>query len=180
MKIVKADEDGLAAAAEALNSGLVAVIPTDTVYGLAAHPGFPGAVARLYTIKGREEAKPVALLAADAAAARGIIGQTAAQFAAAHWPGALTVVARGEGVRVPDHEWTRRLISACGGALRVTSANLSGCREATDVASALADVALSADIVVDGGASPGGVPSTVVKFGEDGRFEILREGAVKL
>ena len=65
MRIVKSDEEGLEAAAKVLLAGGVAVIPTDTVYGLAAHPDFPEAVDRLYTIKGREAKKPIALLAAD-------------------------------------------------------------------------------------------------------------------
>ena len=180
MKTVKSDSAGLAAAAAALNAGQVVVIPTDTVYGLAARPDFPEAVARLYTIKGRAEGKPIALLASSAEAAGRYISPEAAELASPHWPGALTVVSRGEGVRVPDHEWTRMLIAGCGGALRVTSANLSGRKEATDAAAALLDVGLSADIVVDDGVSPGGVPSTVVKVSDDGAVEILREGAVKL
>lgn len=180
METVKADETGLIRTAAALNAGLVAVIPTDTVYGLAARPDFPDAVARLYTIKGRAEGKPIALLASGAEAAGRYISPEAAALAAPRWPGALTVVSRGEGVRVPDHEWTRRLIAECGGALRVTSANLSGRKEATDAAEALSDVGLSADIVVDDGVSPGGVPSTVVKVGDDGSVAVLREGAVKL
>ena len=174
-----ADDAGLAAAAEVLNRGGVAVVPTDTVYGLAAHPDFPDAVARLYTIKARAERKPIALLAADADAAARFIGEDAARVGRRRWPGALTVVAQGEGVRVPDSEWTRRLISACGGALRVTSANISGGRDATDADAALASVGLSADLVVDGGASPGGVASTVVRALGGGRLELLREGPVE-
>ena len=173
-----ADDAGLAAAAEVLNRGGVAVIPTDTVYGLAAHPAFPDAVARLYSIKSRAARKPIALLAADAAAAARHVGEAAAKIGARHWPGALTVVAQGEGVRVPDCEWTRRLLAACGGALRVTSANISGGRDATDADAALAAVGLSADLVVDGGASPGGVASTVVRALGGGRLELLREGPV--
>jgi tRNA threonylcarbamoyl adenosine modification protein (Sua5/YciO/YrdC/YwlC family) len=180
MKTVKSDSAGLAAAAAALNAGQVVVIPTDTVYGLAARPDFPEAVARLYTIKGRAEGKPIALLASGAEAAGRYISPEAVALASPHWPGALTVVSRGEGVRVPDHGWTRARIAECGGALRVTSANLSGRKEATDAAAALSDVGLSADIVVDDGVSPGGVPSTVVKVGDGGAVEILREGAVKL
>ena len=94
-----ADDAGLAAASEVLNRGGVAVIPTDTVYGLAAHPAFPDAVARLYSIKSRAARKPIALLAADAAAAARHVGEAAAKIGARHWPGALTVVAQGEGVR---------------------------------------------------------------------------------
>lgn len=185
-RIVRCDEEGLAAAAKVLCGGGVAVIPTDTVYGLAAHPGSPAAVERLYAIKGREARKPVALLAADAdAVARfgfRLSGEAAAL--ARRWPGALTVVVSNgsatEGFRVPDHEWTRRLLAECGGVLRVTSANLSGRRDATDAQAALADVGLSADIVVDGGTSPGGVPSTVARVSADGSVEILRQGAVRI
>jgi len=174
MRTVKCDEAGLAAAAQVLLAGGVAVIPTDTVYGLAAHPRFPAAVARLYTIKGRAAGKPIAMLAADAAAT-GVTGPLAA-----HWPGALTVVCRGEGYRVPDHAWTRRLLATCGGLLRVTSANMSGQRAATDAEAALAAVGLSADLLVDDGVSKGGVASTVVKIAEDGSVQVLREGPVKI
>ena len=172
------DAAGLDAAAATLLGGGVAVIPTDTVYGLAAHPGFSEAVSRLYTIKARDAGKPIALLASDAAGAERFVAAEAAAVGARHWPGALTVVAHGEGVRVPDHEWTRELISRCGGALRVTSANMSGRRPATDAPAALAEVGLSADLVVDGGTSPGGAASTVVKV-ENGEIAVLRRGPVK-
>ena len=170
-------------AAEVLNGGGVAVIPTDTVYGLAAHPAFPAAVDRLYTIKGREHKKPIALLASDVAAVERFgypLTGKARELAERHWPGALTLVVGKEGFRVPDHAETRELIAACGGILRVTSANLSGRRPATDAPQALRDVGLSADLVVDDGLSPGGVPSTVVRVLPDGGLEVLREGAIKL
>ena len=177
--LVKADEPGLADAARVLNAGGVVVIPTDTVYGLAAHPAFPAAVDRLYTIKGREAGKPIALLAADAAAVRAF-GYAVPEKLAKLWPGALTVVVGPEGFRVPDHAWTRELLRRCGGVLRVTSANLSGRRAATDAPQALAEVGLSADLVVDDGISPGGVPSTVVRVKDDGAYEILRPGPVEV
>ena len=174
MRIVKSDEEGLEAAAKVLLAGGVAVIPTDTVYGLAAHPDFPEAVERLYTIKGREAKKPIAMLAADVDATP--VRHTLAE----KWPGGLTIVFDGEGYRVPDHDWTRRLLAKCGGLLRVTSANLSGQRAATDAPQALADVGLSADIVVDDGVSHGGVPSTVVRVAADGGIEVLRQGGVEI
>lgn len=187
MRTVRCDDAGLAETSSALNAGAVAVIPTDTVYGLAAHPAFPSAVERLYTIKGREAGKPIALLASDASAVARFgypLSGEAARLASVGWPGALTLVVgpegAAEGFRVPDHEWTRRLLAACGGVLRVTSANMSGMRPATDAPGALADVGLSADIVADGGVSPGGVPSTVVRVCSDGSVAILREGAVKI
>ena len=171
-------------AADVLNGGGVAVIPTDTVYGLAARPDRPKAVDRLYAIKGRAAKKPIALLASDLEAVERFCGRPlvgrARELAEAHWPGALTLVTGGEGFRIPDHAATRELIAACGGVLRVTSANLSGRRPATDAPQALADVGLSADIVVDGGVSPGGVPSTVVRVRDDGSLELLRDGALRL
>ena len=181
-------------AAEVLNRGGGVVIPTDTVYGLAARPDFPEAVDRLYTIKGREAKKPIALLASDIAAIERFgcpIAGKARELAERYWPGALTLVvgkeppspgasARQEGFRIPDHAETRELIAACGGVLRVTSANLSGQRPATDAPQALADVGLSADYVVDDGVSPGGVPSTVVRVNSDGSLEVLREGAIRV
>ena len=170
-------------AAEVLNGGGVAVIPTDTVYGLAARPDFAAAVDRLYTIKGRELKKPIAILASDVEAIGRFgypIEGKAREFAEKYWPGALTLVVGKEGFRIPDHAETRELIAACGGVLRVTSANLSGRRPATDAPQALRDVGLSADYVVDDGVSPGGVPSTVVRVRDDGSTEVLREGAIRL
>ena len=177
--LVKANADGLEDAARVPNAGGVVVIPTDTVYGLAAHPSFPEAVERLYTIKGREAKKPIALLAADECAVREF-GYEIPEMLAKHWPGALTVVVGPEGFRVPDHAWTRELLRRCGGVLRVTSANLSGQRAATDAPQALADVGLSADLVVDDGISPGGVPSTVVRVCANGAVEVLRSGGVEI
>ena len=170
-------------AVEVLNRGGVAVIPTDTVYGLAARPDFEEAVDRLYTIKGREAKKPIALLASDVEAIGRFgypIEGKARELAEKYWPGALTLVIGAEGFRIPDHDKTRELIAACGGVLRVTSANLSGRRPATDAPQALKDVGLSADYVVDDGVSPGGVPSTVVRVRDDGSIEVLREGAIRL
>ena len=189
MRTVKSDSAGLDEAVRILLSGGVVIIPTDTVYGLAAHPGFPEAVERLYTIKGRDFRKPIAVLASGRDAVESFLGAElpgrAASLAGEFWPGALTMVLPGaggatEGVRVPAHGWTRRLIDACGGVLRVTSANLSGCMPATDAAGALASIGLDADLLVDDGVSPGGVASTVVAIGADGSERLLRAGAVKL
>ena len=181
MNVLPCTEETLDAAADVLNRGGVAVIPTDTVYGLAAHPAHDAAVERLYSIKGRDARKPIALLAADAGAVAAFgasLPSAAAEQAAKRWPGALTLVLPCgdgfEGFRVPDHAWTRRLLAKCGGTLRVTSANLSGQRPATDAPQALADVGLSADLVVDDGISPGGVPSTVIKVMPDGTMQTLR------
>ena len=175
MRIVKCDDEGLEAVAEILVAGGTAIVPTDTVYGLAAHPDFPAAVEKLYSIKGRVGNKPIAVLASGFEAAAAFVGGLdgeAAELARQNWPGALTIVTRGEGLRVPDCEWTRRLISRCGGALRVTSANRSGEPPALDFAVAAA--LEGPDIAADGGRSPGGRASRVVRVLPSGGTEILR------
>jgi len=172
-------------AARLLRAGGVVIIPTDTVYGIAAHPACPTAVTRICTIKGRPTGKPIALLAADKKAVINFgatFPQAAQRLADAYWPGALTLVlpcgSVYEGFRVPDYDMTCRLLLACGGTLRVTSANLSGAMPAISAASALKDVGLDADLVIDGGISPGGVASSVVKIDADGTLTVLREGAI--
>lgn len=187
MRVVQADAHGLEEAASLLLAGGVAVIPTDTVYGLAAHPGFPQAVQRLYDIKRRDAKKPIALLASDAAGVESFLGSLseASRRLAKRWPGALTLVlpsAAGgtEGVRVPNHAWTRELLKRCGGVLRVTSANLSGEVAATEACEAFSKVGLSADLVVDDGRSPGGVASTVLRVDGDGALTLLRPGPVQI
>ena len=174
MKTVKCDDAGLEAVARVLNAGGIAVIPTDTVYGLAASPKFPSAVERLYEIKGRDGGKPIAFLASGAEATG--IDSPLAKL----WPGALTIVHGGEGYRVPDHAWTRELVAKCGGLLKVTSANLSGFDPAKDIASLGEAVGEAVDVVADGGPSKIGVPSTVVRILENGEIETLRRGAVEI
>jgi tRNA threonylcarbamoyl adenosine modification protein (Sua5/YciO/YrdC/YwlC family) len=174
----------VAEAAGILLNGGVVVLPTDTVYGLAAHPGHPEAVARLAAIKGRSEGKPLALLASREealAALGGTLSPAARRLAARFWPGALTLVVdcaeRAEGVRIPDHALARAVIAACGGLLRVTSANRAGAPPALTAEAALRDVGADADLVIDGGPVSGGTASTVVRDAPGG-WRILREGAI--
>lgn len=186
-EINAADPGAARAAADVLARGGIALIPTDTVYGLAARADIPAAVARLAEIKRRDPAKPIALLASgiDAVEARAgapLSGKVHA-LATRFWPGALTMVvpcADGatEGFRVPDNPFARELLSLCGGLLRVTSANVSGSTPATDFEGSRDDACAAADIAVDGGRCPGGVASTVVRLDGDSDPAILRAGAI--
>jgi len=179
-----------------LRRGALVILPTDTVYGVAADPGtpgvlcvpgmpgMPGAEERLLRVKRRPDNKPIALLAADThqvevtLAELGVIGHALADR---YWPGALTMVlktgATWEGFRVPNHPVTLAILKAMGGVLRVTSANISGEAPALTAAAAVAALGSAIALVVDAGPAPGGVPSTVVKIG-CGRCDILREGAI--
>jgi L-threonylcarbamoyladenylate synthase len=182
----------LATAADVLRSGGVVAYPTDTLYGLAVDPRSDEAVARLFDLKGRDAASAIALIAADArtAAQAGTFGAIERQLAAAFWPGPLTIVIRATGnmaaalspagtigVRVPAHAVARQLSSAFGECITATSANRTGarpCVTADEVAEALAE---NVDLVIDGGPSPGGAPSTIVEV-IGGRVTLHRAGAV--
>lgn len=176
------DDKALDDVARKLMEGAVGVIPTDTVYGLAAHPANAAAVERLYSIKGRNGGKPIALLASDVAAVARFgfpLGGKAADMARESWPGALTLVIQNsagqtEGFRVPAHVWTRRLIERCGGVLRVTSANLSGQPPATTIDDAIRQIGDKIDFAVDDGPSRIGIASKVVLVSPSGETTVLR------
>jgi L-threonylcarbamoyladenylate synthase len=170
--------------ADTISNGGIAIIPTDTVYGIAAAPGNASALAKIVAAKGRDPSKPCQLLAASTEAAAGAVVMTppALAVAKAFWPGALTLVlpAPGggtEGVRVPDSPAAIALCTACGGLLRCTSANRSGEKPALTVEEAIAALP-GADVAVDAGAAPGGIASSVAAIRSGGEIEILREGPV--
>ena len=155
------------------------VVPTDTVYGIAALASSRRGVDRLQAAKGRGDDFPPPLLIADPTAVEAIAASfpaPARRLVAAHWPGALTVivplnpdagVALGPvdsvALRVPDHEGLRRLLRQTG-PLAVSSANRHGQPPATTVDQAVAELGRSVGLYVDGGPTPGSTPSTIVTF----------------
>ncbi len=168
----------------ALRGGGLVIVPTETVYGLAADDRNPAALAQLFEAKGRPQDKPIALLAAgvDELERHGAkLPPAARRLAAKFWPGPLTLVldspAGWLGFRIPDHPATLALLRAWGGVLAVTSANRSGEPPATTAAAALAALAPFVALALDAGPAAGGVPSTVVKVDGE-RVEVLRAGAI--
>ncbi|MBQ7252705.1 MAG: threonylcarbamoyl-AMP synthase [Kiritimatiellae bacterium] len=186
-RIVPADAAGIAEAAAALRRGGLAVMPTDTVYGLAARAADPEALTKLYRAKGRDAGKPVAMLVSGVEAVRragAALPPAAEKLAAAFWPGALTLVVPSaapgmwDAFRVPDCAAALALLEAVGEPLAVTSANKSGeapAKSARAAADALGDWP---EILLDAGDLPEtNVASTVVKV-EGDRLVVLRLGAV--
>jgi len=173
----------------ALREGKLAIIPTDTVYGLAAHPGRPEAESRLFEAKGRDREKPIPLLAAgidDVRAFGACLTSSDEVLAARYWPGPLTLVlpvshsereTRTEGFRVPDHPVALAILRAAGGVLRVTSANVSGHPPALTAHGSIDALAPYVDIIVNAGQVSGGIASTVVRISNSEAI-VLREGAV--
>lgn len=190
--------DSVTTAVAALQAGQIVGIPTDTVYGLAAAVDNIEAISALYAIKQRPRQKAIPVLLHDAAAARHVAGplpRAAVALADAFWPGGLTMIvparsnlplplttldAQGQrtvAIRVPDHPLARAIIAGAGGALAVTSANISGEAPAlTAEAVALGAVGGSV-LVVDGGVARLGVPSTIVSF-DGGNVRVLRAGSI--
>jgi len=172
------------AAVRALAAGRLVVLPTETVYGLAAAPECPGAREALFQAKGRPADKPVARFVSgiEAAAAAGArVDETARRLAAAFWPGPLTLVLDSPdgplGFRVPDHAVARAVLEARGHALAVTSANRSGGPDPRTAEEALEALGPVVAVVLDAGPAREGVPSTVVRI-RAGRTSILRAGAL--
>jgi len=188
------DERVMTDVMDALRSGSVVALPTDTVYGLAVDPTVPGATARLFAVKSRPEEVDLPVLVGtleqfEALVAPGAAAAAARRLARVLWPGALTIVvprrpgldwalgAHGDtvGVRCPGHAVVRRLCAEVG-PLATTSANLHGappCTTAGAVARLFGDRVAA---VVDGGECDR-PPSTVVDV-VDGTPRCLRQGGV--
>jgi L-threonylcarbamoyladenylate synthase len=193
VKIVRADSEGERVAAQWLRGGGVAVIPTDTVYGLAARPADTDAVEAIYRMKGRPEGMHLPVLASSVTQVRALgvaFTPGAETLARRWWPGPLTLAfgfapqldrpdwlgGRAEvAVRIPDHDFLRALLEETG-VLVVTSANPHGAptpRTARDAADSLGSMV---DLVVDGGELHD-VPSTLVNV--NGLVpSVEREGAL--
>ncbi len=197
-EVLRADEDTDEVAARAARTleglGLI-IMPTDTVYGLAASLDSPCALEHVFEAKHRPRQMPLPVLISSTADAdrltREPLSGMARALCDAFWPGALTVIVEANdrvpaavtagrgtvGLRVPDSDIARAIIAAAGGALAVTSANLSSVEAAVDVASLDAKLLAHVGLVVDGGRCPGGTPSTVVDL-TGATPAVLREGAI--
>ena len=176
-----------------LRAGGVVAYPTDTFYGLAADPRNPHAVARLFAIKGRAAGQAIPLIAADEAqaaqAAR--MDARAMRLSQAFWPGPLSLVLPASSVicqdakaadgsiavRVPASDAARAIARAFGFCITATSANPSGEAAMTSAAAVTESLGGVLDLVLDGGDTPGGAPSTLVDpRGETPR--LVRAGAI--
>ncbi len=193
-RVVKADAAAIAAAVQILKSGGLVAFPTETVYGLGADATDGRAVARLYEAKGRPAFNPLIAHVADGEAARALarFDADAARLAESFWPGPLTLVLpKAAGcavaelatagldsiaVRVPDHDVAQKILALFGKPIVAPSANRSGHVSPTKAAHVLADLGGRIDLIVDGGATPVGVESTIVAC--LGAPVLLRPGGV--
>ncbi|GAB4520617.1 MAG: hypothetical protein Fur0018_00270 [Anaerolineales bacterium] len=179
-------------AVDVLHNGGIVAFPTDTVYGLAAWPFHRESIERLYRIKKRHQNKAIAILLPDIRSLSIVATHpppAARLLADTFWPGPLTLVVPRHpqlpdilapdgsiGVRIPSHPGAHSLLKMAG-PLAVTSANLSGAANTTTAEQVLEQLQGRFHLLIDGGKTPGSVPSTVVDCTGKG-IKILREGPI--
>lgn len=188
------DPKALATAIDILTGGGLVAFPTDTVYGLGALAFDEKAVGKLYDVKERGMDKAIPVLIGDpdqldlvAAGANRMCQKLAKRF----WPGPLTLVVPRHpsipeavtplptvGVRIPKFVHTQELLRLTG-PLAVTSANISGQSSPSTAAGVKVQLGGRIPLILDGGVTPGGMPSTVVDCTRD-KPVILREGPISL
>jgi L-threonylcarbamoyladenylate synthase len=192
--ILPATPETLSEAAARLRSGDLVAFPTETVYGLGANALDSAAVARIFAAKGRPSTNPVIVHVADPEGATAVVAEwpeAAQKLADAFWPGPLTLVlpkrtnvpeivtAGGStvAVRCPAHPVARELIRLAGVPVAAPSANRSGELSPTTAAHVARSLGTRIGLILDGGACPGGVESTVIAVAADG-IRLLRSGLI--
>lgn len=185
----------VAAAAAAIAAGQVVAYPTETFYGLAVDALAEDALARLTALKGRGAEKAFSLLVADRNMLASVcreVSEVAEALIRKHWPGPLTLAlpARPDlpakivcdgfvAVRMSPHPLAQSLVAALGRPITATSANPAGAAPPCTASEVTGYFPEPGCRVLDGGVTPGGRPSTLVRVRGD-RLEILRAGAVDL
>lgn len=187
--------DAAAKAALALRDGGVVLYPTDTLYGLGADALSDEAVGKIYTVKGRDEGKPIHAIVSDIAMAEAFADVTNdARLLLSAFGGRVTVILKKKdgldrgiakhissfGFRIPDNAFCIAMVRAFGGPITATSANRAGLetrRTVGEITEQLAGSAAGIALAIDAGELPPAKPSTVVDF-SSGRPLILREGAI--
>jgi L-threonylcarbamoyladenylate synthase len=194
-ELLKADHpSAINHAADVLNHGGLVAFPTDTVYGLAALPFKEEYVEALFAAKGRNNTRAVAILIAEYPDLKKVVAQfneKADRLAHHFWPGPLTLVvpklpilpdalsSDGTiGVRMPDHPFALSLLRKIG-PLAVTSANISGQYNTNSADEVYQQLNGRVHLILDGGKTTGGVPSTVVDCLSPS-LTMLRQGPITL
>ncbi len=181
-------------AVRALERGGIVAFPTETFYGLGAKFNIESALEKLYALKKRPEEKPMPLIIGDMgmlAAIAANVSDTASVLMNKYWPGPLTLLLKAKkglskyltakkdkiAVRIPGESIALHLVREAGFPITATSANISGMPPAKNAETVIKYFGDKIDLIIDGGKTTGGLPSTIVDV--TGRaVKILREGAV--
>jgi len=194
MLILTATKKNITRAAQIVKSGGLVVYPTETVYGLGCDPLNAQAVKRIIEVKGNRN-KPLPILAANIENVEkaAFVSSNGKKLAAKFWPGPLTIVFPKKpvlpsivtfsldsvGLRIPNNDIALQLSSLSGGLLVGSSANRTGEAPPRNVQEISTELKKMIDIVLDGGPTAHGIPSTVADLTSD-KPKILREGPISL
>lgn len=189
-------EDELKKVKETLKKGGIIAFPTDTVYGLACDCFNEDAIEKLYKIKNRPSYKPISVLTDSVEKIYEVvntISEKEKEIIDKYMPGDLTIILNKNnkvpsiltadidtiGVRIPKNRIAQTILENYENPLAVTSANKSGKPNGLEVADFIDDFKNEINIIIDGGKSKIGVPSTIVEI-EDNNIKILRQGNLKI
>ena len=195
MEHIGTTKEDIQQAAAILRGGGLIAFPTETYYGLGVDPFNEASLKRLFAVKNRPSVKPVLVLVPsrnDIARMSNAVPGVAEQLMDRFWPGPLTMVfpARSElsvmltgntgtiGIRISSNPVAQALQKVFGGPVTATSANRSGGNAAVTEAEVRENFGGTIDMVLSGGRTPGGKPSTIIGFSGD-RIECIREGCIK-
>ena len=186
------DPKTLDKAVQVIESGGVVAFPTETFYGLAVDPENVSSVQKLFKLKGRDLDKAIPLIAGDVAQVESRIASLSVdelRLANCFWPGPLALVIRASenlawnlhagtvAVRVPGHTMARMLVNQVGRPITATSANISGALPASSADEVYETLGSVLDLILDGGPTPGGIASTIVRVDQSGPA-LIRAGVL--
>jgi L-threonylcarbamoyladenylate synthase len=199
MNIIRVNEknikDILTEAVRILEKGGIIAYPTETFYGIGAKFDLEASLKRIYELKSRPPEKAMPLIIGQRQTLSVLashINDKALRLMERFWPGPLTIllpanktlseyiVSEGKvAVRIPGESFALSLAKTAGFPITATSANLSGMPPAEDAETVIKYFGENIDLIIDGGKTPGGLPSTIVDTTED-EIKILRQGAIRI
>ncbi len=179
---------------EALGNGEIVILPTDTVYGIAADAFNDEAIKKIYKLKNREFSNPCNILVSNINMIRSAVKEISKEeerIIKKFFPGALTIIfdknknisdvitanKKTVGIRIPDNKFLIEVINEFGRPIVATSLNLAGKESMVNLDNLSNDFKEKADLIVDEGNTKGGIASTIIKI-NSGKVEILREGPI--
>ena len=175
------------------NGGLV-IFPTETLYGLACLASNEKALKKIFSVKNRAPVKPLPVMVSSISEISGLVSEFPEKgkiLAKRFWPGPLTLIMKSSpslspiitsggntvGIRIPDHQFTLRLLKQVGEPMAVTSANISEEENILLISDIIRHFEKKVDIIVDGGPLNYGIQSTVVDITKDNPV-VLRKGKI--
>lgn len=181
---------------EIIKNGGIAIFPTDTVYGIGCNVWNEEAINRIFEIKNRSYNKPMNVLCSDLKDIESLaseVNEKEKEIIHKYMPGACTLIVNKKkeisdlltaglhtvGVRIPDNIIAIELIRKCGFPIVATSANISGEKDMVEIEDIVTELGNKVDIIIDGGKSKIGVPSTIVEI-ENNEVKILRQGSLDI